>query len=85
MKTLEKHKQTGECAPNNLFCITEQELIKMGYKQRKYAPAHKTRELSHCEENDLLCGTEKARDMWIKLDNRSAKSIDPNRFLVYYI
>lgn len=82
MKTpLDKHKRPQ----NNLVDITLPELIKMGFKQRHFVQEHKGKIIPHCFAGDLLCATNKERALWIILDEKSAKSIDPEKFLVYFI
>lgn len=68
----------------NLLDITLPELIKLGYKQRHFTQEHKGKIVPHCFAGDLLCATNKEKNLWIEIDERTAKSLDPAKFLVYY-
>lgn len=78
--SLDKHKRKE----NNLVDITLEKLISLGYKQRKFTEKLKYKEEPYCQEGDLLCAVNKEKNLWIILDSKSAKSIDPAKFLVYY-
>ncbi|MFA5234037.1 MAG: hypothetical protein WC390_06505 [Sulfurimonas sp.] len=69
---------------NNILKVTLDELKKLHYKKRTYQAPHKSKEDPHSEEGDLLCLSDIKQDMWAVLDKKSAKSIDPAKFLVYF-
>lgn len=68
---------------NNIFHISFSRLRELGYKQRKFISSN-IKDRPHAEPGDLLCGTNKAQDLWIELGEKAAKNIDPGLFLVYH-
>lgn len=82
---LQKYKSQNPAAPNNLYHISENELIKLGFKRRVFKGELKYKQGPYSEVGDLLCAANKEKSAWIKLDERSAKSIDPEKFLVYHL
>lgn len=81
---LYKFLVSGDFPPNNLYHIEISKLESLGYKRREFIHIPRSKELPRSQEGDLLCATNKNRDLWIRLDERSAKTIDPAKFLVYY-
>jgi len=81
---LNKYRSKNKLAPHNLFYISLEKLVSLGYKQRHFKGKLNYKQEPYSEENDLVCATNKDKDLWILLDKKSAKRIDPAKFLVYY-
>jgi len=82
---IEKYRSKGKFAPNNLYTITEKDLLQLGFQQRAVVISSRSKQIATCEEGDFLCALEVEKTAWIKLDLNYSKKIDPNHFLVYYL
>ena len=70
---------------SNILHVSLTKLTELGYKQRHFTGKLGYKQNPYSEEGDLLCLVNSDKNMWAILDSKSAKSIDPAKFLVYYI